>query len=72
MAKCVLKNSAFYLLMNNKMKITLEDVIEFIIKNSEETEWMDKINNLTFPFTSKFKRLHGDKRIEIRPPYRRG
>ena len=52
------------------MRITLEDVIEFIIKNSEETEWMDKINNLTFPFTSKFKRLHGDKRIEIRPPYR--
>ena len=36
------------------MKITINDVIEFIIKNSEQTEWMDKINKVTFPFTSKY------------------
>ena len=37
-----------------KMMIKLEDVIEFIIKNSDKTEWMDKINKITFPFTSKY------------------
>ena len=36
-------------------KITFEDVIEFIALNSDETEWMDKLNKLTFPFTSKYK-----------------
>jgi len=35
-------------------KITFEDVIEFIALNSDETEWMDKLNKLTFPFTSKY------------------
>ena len=33
---------------------TLQDVIEFIIKNSDKTERMDKINKITFPFTSKY------------------
>lgn len=37
-----------------KEKITIDDVIEFIIKNSDKTEWMDKINKITFPFTSKY------------------
>lgn len=36
------------------MKITIDDVIEFIIKNSDKTEWMDKINKITFPFTTKY------------------
>ena len=35
-------------------KITIDDVIEFIVKNSDKTEWMDKINKVTFTFTSKY------------------
>jgi len=35
-------------------EITINDVIEFIIKNSDQTERMDKINKVTFPFTSKY------------------
>ena len=37
-----------------KEKITIDDVIEFIVKNSDKTEWMDKLNKATFPFTSKY------------------
>lgn len=37
-----------------KKEITFEDVVKFIIENSEETEMMDKINKITFPFTSKY------------------
>jgi len=37
-----------------KEKITIDDVIEFIVKNSDNTEWMDKLNKATFPFTSKY------------------
>lgn len=37
-----------------KEGITIDDVIEFIVKNSEHTEWMDKLNKATFPFTSKY------------------
>lgn len=36
------------------MRITIDDVIEFIIKNSDKTERMDKINKITFPFTQKY------------------
>lgn len=36
-------------------RITFEEVVEFIALNSDETEWMDKLNKLTFPFTSKYK-----------------
>lgn len=37
-----------------KEEITFEDVIEFIARNSDNTLWMDKLNKLTFPFTSKY------------------
>lgn len=50
------------------MKITIDDVIEFIIKNSDKTERMDKINKITFPFTSKYERFsrkNEDKEIRI-------
>lgn len=40
-------------------KITFEDVVEFVALNSDETEWMDKLNKLTFPFTSKYKYQSG-------------
>jgi len=29
-------------------------VVEFIAVNSDQTAWMDKLNKLTFPFTSKY------------------
>lgn len=34
--------------------MTMDDIVEFIIKNSDKTEWMDRINKITFPFTSKY------------------
>ena len=40
------------------MKITLEDVLLFIASNSDNKEAMDKINKMTFPFTSKFWKNH--------------
>ena len=39
--------------MKTKMT-TIDDVIEFIIKNSDNTQRMDRINKITFPFTSKY------------------
>lgn len=38
-----------------KTEITVEEVIDFIIKNSDNTKIIDKINKITFPFTSKFR-----------------
>ena len=35
-------------------EITFTDVVEFIARNSDQTAWMDKLNKLTFPFTSKY------------------
>ena len=35
-------------------EITINNVMEFIFQNCNDTEMMDKINRITFPFTSKF------------------
>lgn len=35
-------------------EITFKDVVEFIAVNSDQTARMDKLNKLTFPFTSKY------------------
>ena len=35
-------------------EITIDDVIEFIIRNCDNTELMDKINKTSFPFTTKY------------------
>ena len=35
-------------------EITLDDVIAFIVKNCDNTEYMDKINRTSFPFTAKY------------------
>ena len=43
-----------------KDEITIDDVIEFIIKNCDNTELMDKISRVSFPFSSKY--LNGDKK----------
>ena len=37
-----------------KEEITFTDVVEFIARNSDKTLRMDKLNKLTFPFTSKY------------------
>lgn len=37
-----------------KEEITFEDLVEFIARNSDNTLRMDKLNKLTFPFTSKY------------------
>ena len=37
-------------------EITYADVLIWIVENSDNFEVMDKINQLTFPFTSKYKR----------------
>lgn len=37
-----------------KGEITLEDVIRFIIENYEDREAMDKISQVSFPFTTKY------------------
>lgn len=37
-----------------KEEITFTDVVEWIARNSDQTAWMDKLNKLTFPFTSKY------------------
>ena len=40
--------------------MTLDDVLMWIIKNSDDTDAMDKINKLTFSFTSKYKEWTND------------
>ena len=41
------------------MKITFEDVVEFVIKNSDNRERMDKLNKITFPFTTSYDKKYG-------------
>lgn len=35
--------------------ITLEDILYWIVINSDNTEAIDKINKATFPFTTRYK-----------------
>lgn len=43
------------------MEITFEDVMEFVIKNSDHREWMDKLNKITFPFTTSYENKYWKK-----------
>ena len=43
-------------------EITIDDVIEFIIRNCDDREAMDKISRTSFPFTTKYL-----KNNQIRP-----
>lgn len=47
-----------------KGEITLEDVIRFIIEHYEDREAMDKISQISFPFTTKY--LEWNKRRQQR------
>lgn len=47
-----------------KGEITLEDVIRFIIEHYEDREAMDKISQVSFPFTTKY--LEWNKRRQQR------
>ena len=37
-----------------KDEITIDDIIEFIIKHCDDRKLMDKINKTSFPFTTKY------------------
>lgn len=47
-----------------KGEITLDDVIKFIIEHYEDREAMDKISQVSFPFTTKY--LEWNKRRQQR------
>ena len=47
-----------------EMEIKFEDVIEFVIKNSDKREWMDKLNKITFPFTTSYENKFGVKKLK--------
>ena len=51
-----IKNGEIFLFIKKLVmeKITFEDVCWFIIYNSDNTKMMDKINQITFAFSSKF------------------
>lgn len=48
-----------------KKEITINEVMDFIFSNCNETELMDKINKITFPFTSKYDRFYNRKDVRI-------
>lgn len=39
------------------MSADKEDIIKWIIEHRSETETVDEINSVTFPFTSKYKKF---------------
>lgn len=48
--------------------ITLDDIIEWVIKNSENRKAIDKINTITFPFTTKylsFNKRNTDNKLRV-------
>ena len=50
----------FLIIIVMTREITIDDVIEFIIRHCDDTELMDKINKTSFPFTTKY--LNSNKR----------
>lgn len=48
-----------------KEEITINEVMDFIISHCNEMELMDKINKITFPFTSKYDKFYSKKEIKI-------
>ena len=44
-----------------KSEITLDDVIEFIIRNCDDRAAMDKISKTSFPFTTKYLNNNKEK-----------
>lgn len=49
------------------MKLTLHDIINWIVDNSEDEEAMTKIAVTAYPFSSRFKKRYPD-----RVPFDRG
>ena len=47
------------------MEITFDDVMEFIIKNSDNRERMDKLNKITFPFTTSYENKYWKKEVSV-------
>lgn len=54
--------------MEKVVEVQLKKIIAWIIENSEEREAIDKINSVTFPFTSKYlgykNKKEGVKKVE--------
>ena len=44
-----------------KEEITLDDIILWIIKNSDDMKAMDSISTTAFPYSTKFKNTYGGK-----------
>lgn len=42
-------------------EMNLEDILIWIIKNSEDRKAMDKINEITFQFTTKYAEKFGKR-----------
>lgn len=40
--------------MSDNKNLTLQDIILWIVNNSDDRLAMDKINTLTFPYTTKY------------------
>lgn len=40
---------------------TVAQIVDFIVRHSDDTQTMDKLNKITFPFTSKFMSYQKDK-----------
>ena len=47
----------------------LKKIISWIIENNEEREAIDKINSVTFPFTSKYLGYEAKKRSRVPDNY---
>lgn len=51
----------FFTIIDMTREITIDDVIEFIIRNCDNIELMDKISKTSFPFTSKYLNRNKEK-----------
>lgn len=48
--------------MNEKTKkLTLKDILDFILENKDDLKTMDEISLLVFPYTTKYKSYYGKK-----------
>lgn len=52
-------------LKNKKLEDDVREIVLWIVEHSEETAAIDKINSVTFPFTSKY--INYQKPIEPKP-----
>jgi len=44
--------------------MTLKEIMHWITENVDDVEAMDKINKMTFPFTTKYSNFVGERKYE--------